>query len=113
MSRSFIHFKKGILEVSIKVILHWLLEISGGRVDLSIKGFAKKNSQMYCVSGSHPLIGIDETFLTRYDSVNQWISPEDFLIIPNFLHNFKVLYQSTFVPKVGCPNPYWSGASAI
>ena len=52
-------------------------------------------------------------YLTRYDSVNRWISPEVFLVIPNFLHNFKVLYQSTFVPKVGCPNPYWSGASAI
>ena len=67
----FIPFKKEILEVSIKVILHWLLEISEGRVDLSIKGFAKKNSQMYCVSGSHPLIGIDETFLSQFETISR------------------------------------------
>ena len=44
-------------------------------------------------------------FLTRLDSVNQWMCPDVFWGIPNFLHDFKVLPQCTYVPKFGCPNP--------
>ena len=43
--------------------------------------------------------------LTRLDSVNQWMCPDVFWGIPNFLHDFKVLPQCTYVPKFGCPNP--------